>query len=77
MSPLAAQVQARRIARGKEPLTLAHVERAIRFVAGGRPPLRRHPSFGARPGATCANEWSDKPTKLHRVYGRGSRGRAA
>lgn len=31
---LAAQINARRLARGQEPMMLWHIERAIRFVQG-------------------------------------------
>lgn len=78
MSALAAQVNARRIWRGREPLRLAHIERAIRFVAGPRPPAGRSPCFNAKQRVL------ERPPELRaasvvarRAYIRAARGRAA
>jgi hypothetical protein len=78
VSALANQVNARRIARGKEPLRLAHIERAIRFVAGPKPPQGRPACFNAKQRIV------ERPPELRgasvvarRAYVRAARGRAA
>jgi len=74
---LAAQVNARRVARGKEPLTLAHIERIIRFLAGPRPPAGRCPLFQRKQRATGTDVTRDGALRLRRAYMRSARGRAA
>lgn len=70
---LAEQVNLRRIWRGKEPLRLAHIERAIRLVAGPRPPPGRCPLFQVKE-RTCTDATHDGALRLRRVYTRHPRG---
>jgi hypothetical protein len=71
---LAEQVQLRRLARGKEPLRLAHIERVIRFVAGPRPPAGRCGCFQVKARATGTDIWHEGALRLRRVYTRAPRG---
>lgn len=74
---LAEQVNVRRIARGKEPLRLAHIERAIRLVAGRRAPAGRCPLFQRKQRETRTDATCGGALRLRRVYTRAPRGRAA
>lgn len=67
---LAEQVNARRMARGKEPLPIAHIQRAIRLIAGPRP-KGRNPAF--RNHGTYL--YRQLAGTLQRVYTRAPRGR--
>lgn len=67
---LAYQVNERRIQRGKEPLTIAHIQRAIRLIAGPRP-KGRNPVF--RNHGTYL--YRQLAGTLQRVYTRAPRGR--
>lgn len=71
---LAEQVQLRRLARGKEPLRLAHIERVIRFVAGPRPPSGRCNCFQTKRRVTFTDATHDGALRLRRVYTRAPRG---
>lgn len=67
---LAEQINERRIARGKEPLRIAHIQRAIRLVAGPRPKMR-NPVF--RNHGTYL--YRQLAGTLTRIYTRAPRGR--
>jgi hypothetical protein len=75
---LSEQVNLRRIARGKEPLRLAHIERAIRFIAGPKPPPGRPDCFNAKQRVIQRPpELRDTSIEARRAYVRAARGRAA
>lgn len=75
---LAEQVQLRRLARGKEPLRLAHIERAIRFIAGPKPPPARPDCFNAKQRVIQRPpELRGASIEVRRAYVRASRGRGA
>lgn len=72
---LVEQVQARRLARGKEPLRLAQFERAIRFVAGKRPVAGRNPLFQAKARVVVPDVTRGGCGLLRRQYTKHARGR--
>lgn len=72
---LAEQINERRIARGKEPLRLADIERAIRFVAGKRPAVGRSPLFQAKARVIIPDVTRGGCERLRRQYTKHARGR--
>ena len=71
MNGLMKQVNDRRVARGREPVTLAHMQRVFRYLFG-EPPAALHPAFqhrrGRKRGPGCRQ---DEPHGNPLLYRRG------
>lgn len=67
---LADQVNQRRMACGREPLRLSHIERAIRFVRGPVAPAGRSALF-LKTGSHRTNSWQPTSYRSYRSAARG------